>query len=225
MGYYIDLASISIDDYKIKLQAAYLPPSRMILKERLEDRFDYFGSIGIKNVKELLQILRKKESFDELLKKTEYFSGDYLTILLRELNSIHPKPNKIKDFPGISSDTVLKLEKKGITDTFKLYDKVINADNRKELAQLTGICDSDILELTKLTDLSRIKWVGVAFAHMLYEAGIDTIVKASNANCEDLHEQINLINKERNLYKGKIGLNDIRIFVHAAKEVPCEIEY
>ena len=42
MGYYIDLEKISIDDYKVKLQSAYLPPSRMVLKERLDERFGSF---------------------------------------------------------------------------------------------------------------------------------------------------------------------------------------
>lgn len=60
MRYYIDLEKISIDNYRTKLESAYLPPSRMMLKDRLEERFDYFKSIGIKNVKELIQILKKK---------------------------------------------------------------------------------------------------------------------------------------------------------------------
>jgi hypothetical protein len=55
MGYYINLEKISIDDYQTKLESAYLPPSRMILKEKLDERFGYFKKIGIKNVKGLLR--------------------------------------------------------------------------------------------------------------------------------------------------------------------------
>lgn len=62
MGYYIDLEKIAIDDYRIKLESAYLPPSRRMLKEKLDDRFTYFKSIGIKNVKGLIQVLKKKTS-------------------------------------------------------------------------------------------------------------------------------------------------------------------
>ena len=181
MGYYIDLSGITIDDYSIKLESAYLPPSRMVLKERVEERFDYLKNVGIKNVKELVQLLRKKDKFDQL-SKVSCFSGDYLTILLRELNSILPKPNKIKELPGISAHVIKQLANIGITDTLKLYDRVINSGSRSELAGITGISDSEILELTKLTDLSRIKWVGVAFARMLYDLGIDTVEKASKAS-------------------------------------------
>jgi hypothetical protein len=36
MGYYIDLEKLTLDDYRKKLASAYLPPSRMILKEKIE---------------------------------------------------------------------------------------------------------------------------------------------------------------------------------------------
>lgn len=46
MGYYIDLEKITIDNYKTKLELAYLPPSRMILEDKLDERWSYFNSIG-----------------------------------------------------------------------------------------------------------------------------------------------------------------------------------
>ncbi|MGD2036089.1 MAG: DUF4332 domain-containing protein [Bacteroidales bacterium] len=224
MGYYPDLAKVTIDDYKSKLESAYLPPSRMILKERLYERFDYLKSTGIKNVEELLRLLKEKSKFAEL-QKAGCLSGDYLTILLRELNSMLPKPNKIREFPGISDDTVSKLEKTGIRNTVNLFDRVINPEKRKELASLTGINDQIILELTKLTDLSRIRWVGTTFARMLYDLGIDTVEKVTKADPVDLHTKVNRLNKEKSIYKGQIGLNDMKILVNTAKDVPLEIEY
>jgi hypothetical protein len=224
MGYYIDLEKISIDDYRSKLESAYLPPSRMMLKDKAEERFGYFKSIGIKNVKELLQLLKKKDAFAEL-QRAGCFPGDYLAILLRELNSTLPKPNKIADFAGISEDTVSKLEQIGITNTEKLYDRVITKDKSHDLAHTTGLKDSDILELTRLTDLSRIKWVGVTFARMLYDLGINSAERASKSDPVDLHFRINQLNKANSVFKGQIGLNDIKIFVAAAKEIPFDIEY
>jgi hypothetical protein len=60
---------------------------------------------------------------------------------------------------------------------------------------------------------------------MLYELGIDTVEKASKVDPEKLHASINQLNKEKSIYKGQIGLNDMKIFVNAAKEIPIEIEY
>lgn len=224
MGYYIDLESISLENYKAKLKAAWLPPSRKILKERTDERFRYFKSIGIKNVKELLFTLRKKDKFNEL-SKAECFTGNYLPILLRELNSILPKPIRLCDFPGISTETISKLEKIGIKDTLKLFEQVKSAASRKELADAIGIPYTEIMELTRLTDLSRIKWVGGTFARMLFAIGIDSVEKVSKANADDLYNKINQINRERTYYKGLFGLNDMKIVIDAAKELPLDIEY
>lgn len=224
MGYYIDLDAISIDDYKKKIESAYLPPSRMILKENPDERFDYFKRIGVKNVKELIQLLKKKDKINEL-SKVDIFSEDYLTILLRELNSTLPKPNKIADFIFISQEVVSKLEKVNISNTEKLFDKVKSKTDRQNLADTIGIKYSDVLELTKLTDLSRIKWVGVTYAQMLYYSGVDTVKKVSESEVKDLHARINQMIKERNIFKGSIGLNDVKILIVSASELPLDIEY
>lgn len=223
MGYYIDLEKITIDDYRIKLEAAYLPPSRMLLKERTSERFECFKRLGITNVKELTQLLKKKDQLAKL-QKNDCFEGDYLVILLRELNSILPKPNKIRDFEGIQTTTFLALEQHGITNTQKLYDWVVSSEKQAELSGLTGISNAEILELTKLSDLSRIKWVGAGFARLLYDLGVDTVEKVSQANPVELHEQVNQLIRKKNSYKVQIGLNDIKILIQAAKEIPFEME-
>jgi hypothetical protein len=224
MGYYIDLEKITIDDYQAQLESAYLPPSRMSLKDNLDERFGYFKSIGIENIKGLIQLLKKKDKFKEL-SKVECLSADFLTILLRELNSTLPKPNKIADFIGISSETVGKLHKVGITNTEKLYAKIITKSDRLKLEDLTEVSEKEILELTKLSDLSRIKWVGVTYAQILYELGVDSVEKVSKSDPLELHRRINLLIKEKDIFKGQIGLNDVRILVESATGIPLEIEY
>lgn len=224
MGYYIDFKKITLSDYKLTLASAYLPPSRMTLKEQWNERFCYFENMGIRNVAELIQLLKKKDKMAEL-SKTPCFSEAYLTILLRELNSIHPKPNNIEDFAGTSNDTVEKLKKIGVKNSEQLYSKVFTASDRLKLSESTGINLNEIQRLTKLSDLSRIKYVGVTFAHMLYILGVDTAEKASKSDPDELHMAIAQLNKEKNIYKGQIGINDIRIFVNAAKEVTFDIEY
>lgn len=224
MGYYIDLEKISIIDYCEKLKSSYLPPSRTILKDNLDDRFSVFKSLGINNVKELLAALKNKKKFTEL-SRIERLPESYLTILLRELNSLLPKPNKLTDFKEIDNATVDKLAKIGIKNTEQLYNKVLTKDARTNLSKGLSISDTEMLQLTKLCDLSRIKWVGATFAQMLYALGIDTAEKASKADAIDLHSKINTLSKDNNIYKGHIGLNDIRIFIEAAKEVSFDIEY
>lgn len=224
MGYYLDLNSISLKDYKNRLKNGHILQSRMILKQKIDERFDFFENTGIKNIQQLLQLLKKKDKFAEL-SKNNIFSEEYLTILLRELNSILPKPNKLSEFSGLAEETIKILEKHGIKDTSKLFDKVKTPQLRKELAKTTGINEFEINRLTRLTDLSRIKWAAATFTSMLYDLGIDTVEKVSQMDPGELHKQINQINKEKGYFKGAIGLNDMKIFVDAAKDVPLEIEY
>jgi hypothetical protein len=60
---------------------------------------------------------------------------------------------------------------------------------------------------------------------MLVDVGVDTVEKAANADDIDLHQKINQINKEMNTYRGSIGINDMRIFIAAARDLPQEIDY
>ncbi len=224
MGYYIDTQKITIKQYQQKLLTTHLTPSRLILKERMEERFGYLQSIGINNVLELTQTLKKKDKFHEL-QQVECLSGEYLIILLRELKSLTPKPNRLRDFPGITIETITKLEQSGIKNTLKLFERVLNPELRKQLAEETGISNAEILELTKLTDLSRVRWIGHTFARMLYDIGFNTVEKLTQADPEDLHFKINTYNKEHGIYRGQIGLNDMKIVVNTARDVPQDIEY
>lgn len=224
MGYHRDLSEFSIDEFQKRLENQYLPPSRNILRENTTERFDYFKSIGVNNIKDLIQLLKKKDNFNKL-SKINCFSGDYLTLLLRELNGILPKPNKLSEFSIIQNETIAKLEKIGVKNTFQLFDRVFNKSKRNELAKALEIDDEEIHKLAKLTDLSRIKWAGVKFAELLYHTEFDTLEKIVNANPIDLHKDICEHNKALNIYKGNIKLKDIEIFIDAAKETSIEIMY
>jgi hypothetical protein len=79
--------------------------------------------------------------------------------------------------------------------------------------------------LTKLTDLSRIKWVGVTYAQLLYDLGVDTVKKVSESDPVHLHSKINGKIKKENIFKGSIGLNDVKILVEVATDIPLEIEF
>jgi hypothetical protein len=73
--------------------------------------------------------------------------------------------------------------------------------------------------------LSRIRWVGTTFARMLYELGVDTVEKVTQSDPVDLHSRVNRLNKENNIYKGQIGLNDMRILVNIANDLSLDIKY
>ncbi len=224
MGYYIDLTKISLSKYKKILKSADLLPGRMILKNNIDSNFEVLKRKGIKNVDEILRLLKNKKSIYDFAINSE-LEEEYLTILVREIKSYQPKPNKISDFPGVSETDVVKLEGIQIKNTVQLFDKVTTKQMRDEISRQTGIDEIELLRITKLTDLSRIRWVNHTFAFVLFEAGYDTVEKVAKADFEKLYHDIKLLNDERKLYNAHIGLHDIKLCVEAAKDVSLEIDY
>lgn len=224
MGYYIDLKSISIDEYKVILKTSDLLPSRLILKDNIDRKFELIRNQEVQNVDELLNLLKNKKKLQDFAGKCS-LPENYLTILAREIKSNLQNPNKIKDFPDIADETVLKLEKTGIKNTLQLFDKIISPGKRKEFAKETGIDKNEILKIAKLTDLSRIRWVNHTFAYVLLEANYDTVEKVANADYQKLYETVKQLNEERKMYKAHIGLHDMKLCVEAAKDVSLDIEY
>ena len=224
MGYYIDLKFISIDDYKEILKSADMLPSRMILKNDIDHIFSIINQQKVESVDELQRALKNINKLQDFSKKSG-IQEDYLKILIREINSNRQSPNKFNKFPGISENVVLRLKNIGINNTFQLFDKILTPQSRNKISSQIGISGNEILELTKLTDLSRIKWVNHTFAYVLLEAGYDTAEKVADADYKELYEKVMKLNEKREIYKGHIGLHDMKLCVEAAKDVSLEIEY
>ncbi len=216
MGYHIDLKSISIDKYKEVLKSTNLIPSRMILKENTSNNLDIIKSHNIQNLEVLQKTLRDKNKLQELSKKFG-ISVRFLEVLRVEINGYLRKPNRIKDFSCIDEGIVLGLEKLGLKNTMKLYEEVLTKEKRNELSNKTGISKKDIMQLTKLTDLSRIRWVNHTFAYVLLEAGYDTVEKVANADYMQMYEVIKKLNEERKIYNAHIGANDMKLCIQSAK--------
>ena len=224
MGYSVDLKSISIDKYKEILKTAELIPSWKILEKDIDKNLNIIKKYNIKNLDELLKAFKDKDKIQEFSKQSG-LPENYLGVLKRVVNGYRRKPNRIKDFPCITEDAVRKLEILGIHNTLKLYEEVLTAKKRNELSRKTRIGGSEIMMLTKLTDLSRIRWVNHTFAYVLLEAGYDTAEKVANADYRELYETVKQLNEEKEIYNAHIGVRDMKMCVEAAKGLDFEIEY
>ncbi|MGK7396474.1 MAG: hypothetical protein ACNS62_17985 [Candidatus Cyclobacteriaceae bacterium M3_2C_046] len=81
MGYYLNLEEISIETFQDILAKAYFPPSRVILRDRTDQRFDFFKNQVVQDLKQLLLLLQNKDQMKSL-QQQEYFSGSYLKVLI-----------------------------------------------------------------------------------------------------------------------------------------------
>ncbi|RAJ11509.1 DUF4332 domain-containing protein [Arenibacter echinorum] len=224
MGYYIDLKSISIDAYKDILKNKTLIPSWKVLENDIDENLSILKTHNINNLDELLITLKEKTKIQEFSRQSG-LPENYLAVLKRVVKGYRPKPNRIKDFACIGKDIVLKLEKIGIKNTLKLYDEILTNEKRNQLSRKSGINDNEIMKLTKLTDLSRIRWVNHTFAYVLLKAGYDTVEKVANADYKEMYDTIKKLNEERKIYKAHIGANDMKMVIESAQNLELEIEY
>ena len=224
MAYYIDFQSITLDEYRGILQSADLVPSRRLLLDDIEAIFTKIKAQGLTSLADLQEALRTKPRLLRFAQETG-IDEEYLKVLIREINSNRPKPNKMTDFPDTPTEVVEKLAAVGIKNTLQLYDRVITPADRAALAEEAGVDEGAILRLAKLTDLSRIRWVNHTFAYVLMEAGYDTLEKVTRADPAKLYEEVKGLNTRRELYRGHIGRHDMELLVDLAKAVRQEIEY
>lgn len=224
MPYHIDLHAISLVEYTKQLIKSDLLPSRRILQQEAKEQFSLLQQLGIATVYELQQRLKTKKKLNTLADQSGV-STDYLLVLSREINSIQPKPNKFAEIPGVSPQIVQALAGENLNDTFALYPHVLTPADREQLAARLKVSLPEVLEVTKLADLSRIRWVGNTFARVLYQTGFDTQRRVADADHEQLYQAVKQINEEKNLFNGQIGLHDMKRCVDSARELPSEIVY
>jgi hypothetical protein len=224
-GYYIDLNTFSLTKLKWLLEKTRSLPSQQILQVELDERFVCLEEHGIQNLGQLQKALKTKKDVSSFAEQTG-LPVEYLTVLRREVNGYQPKPINLKDFPGVNLEVIDKLRQVGIKNTIHLFPWVVTPKARQEFATQHLIEYHDILELTKLTDVARMKWVGPKFARLLIESPYDSVEKVRNANFKELYRSLVRINAEGEYYKGNFGLDDMEIWVTVVvQEVPIAIEY
>jgi hypothetical protein len=224
-GYHLDLSAFSLEKLKYLFKNTRLLPSQQILQENIDERFASLEQNDVDNLQQLQKALKTKSDVQSFAKVTG-LPLDYLTILRREVNSYQPKPINLKDFPGVNPEVIQKLGQIGIKNTKQLFANVLTQKERSEFAKQTQIEYEDILELTKLTDVARMKWVGPKFARLLIESEYDTVEKVANSNYEELYQALVRTNEESGVYKVKFGIEDLKSWVDVVvQDVPQVIRY
>lgn len=222
MAYYRDLNAISLAEYQAILENADLLPSRRVLQEDTAARFAALRAQELASVADIQTALKTKVKLQAFARESG-LDENYLKILIREINSLQPKPNKLADFPETPAAAVSALAGLGIKNTAQLYDRVRTPADRAALAAEAGVDEAAILRLAKLTDISRIRWMNHTFAYMMLELGYESAAQVAQTDPEALHAGVNRLNAERGIFKGKIGLHDIVLTVNAAKDVAGEM--
>jgi predicted flap endonuclease-1-like 5' DNA nuclease len=131
----------------------------------------------------------------------------------------------IIDIEGIGATYAAKLKEAGIATTEKLLEVGGTPQDRKDLAEKTGITGKLILEWVNLADLFRIKGIGEEYSDLLEEAGVDTVVELANRNPENLYQKLVETNEAKNLVRQLPSQAQVSDWVAQAKALPRAVSY
>jgi hypothetical protein len=132
---------------------------------------------------------------------------------------------KLREFRGVSLEDVARLEASGIVTVEHMLAAGKTPKARQQLAEQTGISPQAILELVKLSDLSRLGAIKSVRARLYYEAGLDTPDKFTQWEPEALHKML-VEFVERTGFDGIAPLpKEVRNAVTKARQLPEAVQY
>ncbi len=222
--YGIDLEAFSLARFRDSLERGEVLPGRQVLKEEIPERFAVLESMGIDNLKALIDALKAKRRV-ETFSQASGLPMDYLVILRREANSYVPKPVGLGSFPGIDPGNVENLAALSIKHSKHLFERGRTKGDRVELSRLAKVPGDDLLELVKLSDLARVSGVGPVFARLLFEAEASTVEELAACTPEALSERLVAIVLEMGYTEAMVPLKDVKHCINAARSLPKVIEY
>ncbi len=192
-------------------------PSRIVLKEKIDERFKILQLNGIKNLKDLIDVLKTKQKIELFSNKTA-LSIDYLSILKREASSYLPNPIRLKDFTRLNSKDIKALEDIGIKNSRQLFKRVTTEEQIDQLSQSTGISIDRLNEMASLTDLARLYGVGPVFAGIIFDIGIKSVKTFVKYGADEI---INIYEKKTQK-KADFSVSDISFSIELAKELETD---
>ncbi len=132
---------------------------------------------------------------------------------------------KIEEIEGIGSAYGDKLRAAQIVDTSALLKLGASKGGRQQIADKTGINETQILKWVNLADLCRIKGVGQEYSELLEHAGVDTIKELRNRNAENLAAKLADVNEQKKLTRRTPSRDEVDAWIAQAKTLPPVVEY
>lgn len=135
------------------------------------------------------------------------------------------KPFLLREFLGVHAGHVAALEAAGCKRADQLLAACRSAADRQALAARTGVPDDAILELVKLSDLSRLAGVKAIRARLYYDAGVDSVEKLAGSEPADLlRRTADFV--QNSGFKGIPPLPmEVQHTIEAARQLPRVVDY
>jgi len=131
----------------------------------------------------------------------------------------------ITDIEDIDADEAKALKSLGIRTTEKLLEAAKSPKGRNVLAAKTQLDARRVLRWANIADKLRIKGMGVGYARLLCEVGVDTVKELRYRNPAKLAKSIAEINRKRKLVRVLPSEKLVARWVEYARKLPQKITY
>ncbi|MHA2224590.1 MAG: DUF4332 domain-containing protein [Candidatus Hodarchaeales archaeon] len=144
---------------------------------------------------------------------------------LRQPRKVKKTPFLLKKILGIDSKYIAKLNTLGVRNVNDMINSGKTPALRKSLAEKTGIPPKVILELVKISDLTRVGYVKEKLSRLYYNAGVQIPEDLAKWEAKKLHKHFEEYIK-RTKWDGMVPyLSDLKHNITNAKKLKSVVEY
>lgn len=157
----------------------------------------------------------------------QYTNNEELSALAAALREqrIERKPFELQGFRGIEPEHAQRLTRVGVHSVQQMLQAGRTASARQELAEAAGVPLEAVVELVKLSDLSRIPGIKGIRARLYHDAGVDTVQKLAGWDPQELRAAL-VDFVERTGFEGIAPLPaEVRFSIRQARELERVVEY
>ena len=164
-----------------------------------------------------------------LMNYFKFLNNENLFQFTRELREVRTSQTRrifpLNGFLDIKTDYVDKLAQIGIRNVEQMLKAGKTKNQRAELAKKYDIPEKAILELVKLSDLTRIGYIKTKLTRLYYNSGLDSPRKIACFKADELHDFFVDYIKKSN-WNGMIpNLKDLKNNIASAKKLSEFVEY
>jgi len=171
----------------VKRFASYLEEERdkvidEVNTEDIEAYVDLIENVKKQSAKGPLYVLMNYFRFreDETLLK---FTGKLREERTKKTRKIFP----IKEFLDVNPEHIKKLADIGIKNVEQMLEAGKKKKQREDLSKQLNIPEEAILELVKLSDITRMGYIKTKLSRLYYNSGLDSPEKVSKFKSDELH--------------------------------------
>ncbi len=213
--YTLDPFQISMERFFELTVSKRLIPSRVELREKIDERFRILMDAGVQSLGELLKNLKSKKDLLAFA-STSGIPEAYLVLLRREAGSYLARPFPLSEFPGIPHEYVVALKSREINNSRDFFELAQTGEQQLQLSRQSGIPVARLQEIMSLSDLSRITGIGGLFARIVYESGIKSVEQFALTHAADQYQKYMAIIKKHGYNAGHFAPEDIQYCIDYA---------